>query len=757
MTTIPTTIQERIPLPLPGASAAPASKSITPGDVLGMIRQRLVTIIILSLLFCSTGVGLFFLAWVKFPLYSANAYIECISNAPSPQLTVQKESPNKDVYDRFIKSQALFLKQYNILSAALRDAAVRDTDWFRSIPEENRIRELEKAISCAPVRDTSYLNVAMSTRKPSDPHKIVNKVVEVYIHQVRERASEQYRQELTDYRQELADIKSQIQEKKRQIQEFGATILPGERPTPRGAGYGVLADKIKQQQEQITILEQEVTQMESMYRIYNDPSGPAITEEDKQLVEQDPRVSGLDNQVRALEQEISIQLANFGPNHREVKAMQTRLDEAEVQLFQAREKKLRDIYSYKKEQLATAYYSRQDSLLRAKENLAESQAKQADLDRQLAEYDTLQNELTLLIEIQNKIDSYIRDINRIVQERAAIRVSLAMQAQAPKERSFPSLLMLPLIVIGAFALAVGSAIGLELIDTSVRSPQDIVRHVNLPVLGSIPDVDDEEVDIERVETAVRDAPHAMITEAFRTVRSNLQFSAPADRMRTILVTSPKPEDGKTTIAANIAASLANAGRRVLLVDANLRRPSLHRLFTQVNSKGMTNILIGEAKLADCVHSTELANLDVVGCGPVPPNPAELLGGDLFGEFVTEALRSYDHVIFDSPPLLLASDATVLATRLDGVILTCRAKGNSRGVVQRARSLLEHVNAHIFGVVLNAARVRRGGYFREQLRTFYEYQSEEEQAESARRALPNGDKSESANGKKPEDEIDESKA
>jgi capsular exopolysaccharide synthesis family protein len=132
--------------------------------------------------------------------------------------------------------------------------------------------------------------------------------------------------------------------------------------------------------------------------------------------------------------------------------------------------------------------------------------------------------------------------------------------------------------------------------------------------------------------------------------------------------------------------------------------------------------------------TDLANLDVVGSGPTPPNPAELLNSSLARRFLDQALTRYDQIIVDTPPVLLASDAAILATMVDGVILVCRAKDNSRGQAQRAVSLLDRVSAYVFGGVLNGAQVRRGGYFREQLRTFYEYQ-EEEGRNGRARALP----------------------
>jgi capsular exopolysaccharide synthesis family protein len=251
----------------------------------------------------------------------------------------------------------------------------------------------------------------------------------------------------------------------------------------------------------------------------------------------------------------------------------------------------------------------------------------------------------------------------------------------------------------------------------------------------VPHADDEEVNIERVETAVRDAPRSMIAEAFRVLRTNLQFSAPQDRQRSLLVTSPRPDDGKTTVACNLAAALAMAGRRVLLVDANLRRPALHRVFEKVPAQGLSNCLVGGATLEQVLCRTSLANLDVVGSGPTPPNPAELLNSELARRFIEQALTRYDQVILDTPPVLLASDAAALATMADGAVLVCRAKDNSRGQAQRAVSLLDHVGANLFGGVLNGAQVRRGGYFREQLRTFYEYQDEERRDDGRPPALP----------------------
>ena len=740
MTTIPTTIQERVVLPGAGGGNTDSSNAIALGDIIAMLKQRMITIIILSILFSGMAVGAFFLLYFQFPGYFAEAFVECISDAPETPMQLEQKTLEDDPYLRFVNSQAQLIVSRSNLATVLQDEEVRATQWFQNLEPDKRLLELEDSLRCAPIRDTNYIRVALTTRHPGDPHKIVNRVVETYLNEVKDKAKVRYRNELATYKRELADVRNKIQLKKEQIREFQTTLPAGEVGADlQNAGGGVVLEQLKLDLQTVAELEQQTAELESLMRIYSDPEGPAINPEDRLQVEQDMRVMQLDSQVFSIEQELRVLLSQFGANHREYKEMQRRLEEAESQLAIARANRLREVVDFKKQQIETAFYNSQNALLLARERLAETQAQQADLDRKLSEYRMLLDDQELLRETEKRLMEYIEEIERIVSKSSAIRVERAISAQEPLKRSFPSLFMLPAFVVLAIVGAIGIGLGLELIDNSVKTSQDIVRHVGLAMLGSIPDVDDEEVEIERVEAAVLEAPQSMVTEAFRTVRSNLQFSAPAERLKSILITSPKPEDGRTTVACNLAASLATSGKRVLLVDGNFRRPAIRRFFSKVGQKGYTNILIGDAAIDDCIHNTGLANLDVIGSGPIPPNPAELLGNELSSKFISAVTTKYDHVVFDSPPVLLASDATVLATLVDGVILVCRAKDNTRGVVQRTRTLLTTVGAHIFGAVLNVAQARRGGYFREQLRTFYEYQHEEDDQSSAgTRALPDKD-------------------
>jgi capsular exopolysaccharide synthesis family protein len=273
-------------------------------------------------------------------------------------------------------------------------------------------------------------------------------------------------------------------------------------------------------------------------------------------------------------------------------------------------------------------------------------------------------------------------------------------------------------------LGLGAAIGLvllsELVDSSVRTPRDLSEHVRLPLLGFVPMIQPPPADRRDLARLVVSDPMSGLAESFRHIRTNLLFSAPVDQLGSIAVTSAASEEGKTTVATNLAVTIALSGRRVLLIDANFRRPALAEVFGLVGAVGLSNVLTNQAQLADAAQATDVPNLKVIATGPTPPNPSELLGSAMMRSLLDQADAEYDIVIFDSPPALLVSDALTLATMVDGVVAVVRASATSRGMVGRLRDQLHKVRAHILGAVLNAARPTRGGYFRQSQQQYEAY-------------------------------------
>lgn len=200
---------------------------------------------------------------------------------------------------------------------------------------------------------------------------------------------------------------------------------------------------------------------------------------------------------------------------------------------------------------------------------------------------------------------------------------------------------------------------------------------------------------------VQTDPKAIASEAFRSLRTNLQFSSVDQQLKTILFTSPGPGDGKSTVVSNLAVAWAQSGQRVVLVGCDLRKPVLHRIFPMSNTPGLTGYLTGQASLEEIiVPSREVSSLDLIPSGPVPPSPADLLQSRAMIDAIAELRERYDLVLFDGAPAVAVTDAVVIANQVDGTVLVVRANEVPRDVALHAKQVLEQANARILGVVLN---------------------------------------------------------
>jgi capsular exopolysaccharide synthesis family protein len=209
-------------------------------------------------------------------------------------------------------------------------------------------------------------------------------------------------------------------------------------------------------------------------------------------------------------------------------------------------------------------------------------------------------------------------------------------------------------------------------------------------------------------------PRSPATEAFRTLRTNLEFTSVDKPLRSILITSAVPGEGKTTVSSNLAVVFAQAGKRVMLLDADLRRPGVHRAFALPNAFGLTNLLRTDGHITENVLHRVQPNLRVMTTGALPPNPAELLGSQRMRQIIREALAACDVLIIDSPPLQVVTDAAVLSAEVDGTLLVVDSGRTRKGAVRQAREALNRVGANVLGVVVNRLSARSGQYY------YYQY-------------------------------------
>lgn len=325
--------------------------------------------------------------------------------------------------------------------------------------------------------------------------------------------------------------------------------------------------------------------------------------------------------------------------------------------------------------------------------------------------------------VQNKIDALTAQLNQMegdltkhAAEKSAIQstpnAAGGYSADTITQPGYgakvaPVLYQSILLGIAIGLMLGGSAVGLaELTDKSFRSPAEIRRRLGLPIVGFVPQLRTgvptdplaPKVDPSLV-AAVR--PKSAEAEAFRGVRTQLYFSTQGRGHQVIQVTSPTPGDGKSTLAANLAISIAQSGKRVVLVDADFRKPRVHKLFNlPAGEVGLAGVIDGVADMPTAVRPSGVANLDILPCGPRPENPAELLTSPRFQELLAELKAAYAFVVIDTPPLLAVSDPAAVAPRVDGVLMVFRMTGRARPAAERAREQLSALGANVLGVVVN---------------------------------------------------------
>lgn len=305
--------------------------------------------------------------------------------------------------------------------------------------------------------------------------------------------------------------------------------------------------------------------------------------------------------------------------------------------------------------------------------------------------------------------------------RASNYLAVVEPAKLPTVPIAPNVSLSILLAVAiAVAIAIGAAFLIEYVDDTLKTPEDVTRSLNLSNLGAIAKIWGDDLS-DRLITVKY--PRASHSEAYRAIRTNIQVVSLDKPLKTLLVTSANPREGKSVTAANLAVVMALSGQRVLLVDADMRRPNQHNIHQLSNDFGIVNALLNPGAVLDTfVQSTDTENLWVLTTGPIPPNPAELLDSRHMTNLISQLKDKYDLVIFDTPPVLPRIDATILARAVDGVVLVVNAGLTRRDAANRAKATLAHAGGRILGVVLN--RVAHQSY------DYYYYYSEHSQGKSS---------------------------
>ena len=360
-----------------------------------------------------------------------------------------------------------------------------------------------------------------------------------------------------------------------------------------------------------------------------------------------------------------------------------------------------------------------DSKASLEAEMARAQASIQEVEAAIREVQARQDEADAneLARLQDQLGQYRSSYTTLLNSYSSISlaeassgdtVTVVSRAEVPRAPIRPQVMRNSLLAaVAGILLAAGIAFLVEYLDDTVKTPDD-AQEVGLGILATVQRAGGNGKKRPQ-ELFALNQTRSPVTEAYRTLRTNLQFSSLDRPVHCLVVTSAMAAEGKTTTVANLAVVMAQAGKRVLLVDADLRRPAVHRLFGLNNRSGLTDALVGEpAALNSFLRETDVKNLRVLTSGPVPPNPQELLGSQRMEDLLQRLRREADLILIDTPPSLVVADANVLAARTDGVLLVVNADRTRRMAVQQATEGLRQVGASVLGGVLNMVDIRRGG-------------------------------------------------
>jgi capsular exopolysaccharide synthesis family protein len=584
-----------------------------------------------------------------------------------------------------------------------------------------------------PVATSDVFTISMTAKDPVEAARLVNAIARVYLDSLTNDSMQNTNKEIEALGEMVKNQEQAVKSLQTSLQEF-RTNYNIDAITPR---YTVQLAVLGELDKELTKAHGEVISagqiLEMIKAQVAQNTLQLSSKAQREYVDNDPEVRLLSQQRLMLEQERAALQAGGTVMGAPMRGLEARIDTVDKLLTERRAKAEAEGRLRMQADAQSEYASAVAKMEFLKKARDAKDAEVRDLDKWLVQAkqqeDAVKGQQTVLDDLRK--DFTFRRLANSTDESRVRR--MGGEAVPPEEISWP--MWYKFIPVG-FVLGLLSSFGLaylfELTNTRIRTPHDITRTLQMPLLGFVPDQEDDRSAKGELSTSIRTAPSSMIAESFRQIRGRLMAEGDGTPIKSLLVASIAPGGGATTVASNIANGMALNELKVLLVDANFYRPGLRNSYKNLPSIGLADVIASPDKLdAAIVESSEMPNLHVMGTGAVgSTNPSEMLESKAFRE-VLDAMRSrYDMVVFDGAPLSLVSDSVALGARVDGVIAVVRAGEVSRGTVARVREQLRQVRAHFMGVVLNAAQTHGAGYFKENYRTFYKYAGQGARANGA---------------------------
>ncbi|HOT98161.1 MAG TPA: polysaccharide biosynthesis tyrosine autokinase [bacterium] len=611
-----------------------------------------------------------------------------------------------------------------------------DDPRFFDLVTEN----LRKQLSIAPIRNTDMIEIRVTAPSPFEAAFVTNAVAQAYKEMNRAQSQSEVRQVKNFIEEQMSKVHEELARSEEELKSYQqqAKVVALDRETEELVRktaefetiYNEAATDLEAHKQRLAYINQQLAQRNVNFDVETISTQPYLAEMKKQIAEKE---AALASYMASM-----IEIGAYERNKSEVQ-LRERQVEALKQKFRDEIAKIAAAEFVDPAQLAGTLFSNKIEVETEIQSLIPKvEALKGILAGYNRELESLpQKSLTLArllraAQVDEKIYLMLQEKyqeSRITEVGQIGNVRIIDAAREPKKPVSPRKgLNLILGTIAGLGLGLAIAFTLEYLDNSVRTMED-VEHLGMTVMASIPFIKAEPTNgvfargldskkdaevrsiNERLVTQLK--PRSPISEAYRTLRTNILFSTPGQPKKLFLVTSSGPQEGKSTTVANLAITFAQMGNRTLLIDADLRKPIQHRLFGLEKSSGLTNILVGRAELDESTHEIEvLPELHVLSCGVIPPNPAELLGSEAMQRLLTAVRDRYSIVLIDSPPTLAVTDAAILAPMVDGVLLVIRSGDTAREAAVRAHEQLKRVGAPVLGAILNGITAEQvyGSYY-----------------------------------------------
>ncbi len=569
-------------------------------------------------------------------------------------------------------------------------------------------------LSAAPIEETNMLSISFQHTNPALAASIVNTIAQVFMERSFLNRTQKYATTSNWLKDRTRELQAKVQESEQRLTDYAnkRNMLSTD------GKESLITGKLAKMHEQVTRAETERILKQSLYEEAQQGRVAQLPE-----AFADAKTSALQNKLGELATTAAQYAGKFGPENprtldvnKQMAAIQKQIEEGRVSLS---------------DKLKADFERSQRDETSLKAMLEQAKSEAAQQNNSVVQFGILKQEVDTAKTLYTDFLQKTNQANIQVAEQHS-NMQMIDPATVPVMPVSPNRLRVILIgLLFSLSLGVGLALLIEFLDNTVKTIEDVERCTALPTLAVIPALATRKINslsagrntssskalVLTRETAARQGPqfelltnsNSSFAEAYRGLRASVLLSAAGNPPKTILVTSSMPSEGKTTTAVNTAISLAQLGASVLVIDSDLRRPSVHKVFDLTTHQGLSTCLSRGVDVETLIQPTMVENLFVIPCGPLPPNPAELISSNRMRETLEALKERYDHIIIDSPPLMNVSDSLILSTLVEGVIFVVQGGKSKRNIVQRARRELAQVNAKIFGVVINNVDMRTSGY------------------------------------------------